>query len=245
MTEDEKTNILNQYAHNGFSEKADMNYISARTLYRHCCFDDFLYMSHQAIEKYLKAILLYNYEKHNKGGHDLAYLVKAVENIKSVNLENDTISFINELDSVQCAEAVRYNSAPFYGNSSYLLLLDNAVWDLRLFCRPKNSDDIVTKIISLDKSKIDNLKFKWPSIVAFGLLENILGEDSNEYKKLRDNLVWNNFCYGIRRKKVIKNFQYRQWSKNPPYLYQGSDTVKLLSEYIFIPSEIRKMIDQD
>lgn len=67
---------INNFARISFLNIADYDYISARTLFRNGLFDQFLTLSSQAIEKYLKTILLYNRVKNNKSSHNLIYLFK-------------------------------------------------------------------------------------------------------------------------------------------------------------------------
>lgn len=52
---------------------ADRDYISARTLFRHNCKDQFLYLAQQSVEKYFKSSLLFHQIKHGIG-HDLKAL---------------------------------------------------------------------------------------------------------------------------------------------------------------------------
>jgi len=57
---DSTTIILNTYAHECLMRMADQDYLAARICYRHNLIDQFLWSALQAVEKYLKAILLYN-----------------------------------------------------------------------------------------------------------------------------------------------------------------------------------------
>jgi len=52
--------VLNTYATDIFRNQADFDYISARANYRLKLRQQFLWSAQQAVEKYLKAILLFN-----------------------------------------------------------------------------------------------------------------------------------------------------------------------------------------
>lgn len=70
--QDKLERFVNGFGTQSFRDQADRDYIAARLACRHELFPQFLWSSHQAIEKYLKAILLYNRIKANQVGHDLA-----------------------------------------------------------------------------------------------------------------------------------------------------------------------------
>ena len=71
----EKIAIRHAFAKQCFFDIADCDYVGARTLFRNECWDQFLYLAHQCIEKYLKAILLFNDIKYQKGRHNLEKLL--------------------------------------------------------------------------------------------------------------------------------------------------------------------------
>ncbi|MCA1796649.1 MAG: HEPN domain-containing protein [Geobacteraceae bacterium] len=59
----EKRILINDFATRSFRDVADQDYIAARLSYRHGLYPQFHWQSLQALEKYLKAILLYNREQ--------------------------------------------------------------------------------------------------------------------------------------------------------------------------------------
>ncbi|MFZ2226496.1 MAG: HEPN domain-containing protein [Candidatus Moraniibacteriota bacterium] len=228
----------NEFARRNFLGIADYEYVSARTLYRNECYDQFLTMAHQCVEKYLKAILLYN-NQNTKFGHDIEKGLNRVNKISEVKLEGSTSSFIKELDQVRFA---RYLTGPFYGRGDFLLNLDCSVWDLRLFCHNLKKPNFRLKD---DKSKqnILNITLKGYGIIFSGELENIIKNRNGKHSKLKENLIWKNFRYGKRRKNSIKNFSDRSWSKNPSFLLNGSDAenkkcYEYLKEYVNFEKEV-------
>lgn len=63
---------LNDFANRSFRDMADGDYIVARQAFRHGLVQQALWSSLQAIEKYLKAILLYNRVPAKDLGHSIA-----------------------------------------------------------------------------------------------------------------------------------------------------------------------------
>lgn len=229
----------NDFARRNFLEIADCEYVSARTLYKNECYDQFLTMAHQCVEKYLKAILLYNNKK-TKFGHDIEKGLNMVNEIEEVKLENSTIAFIKELDQVRFA---RYLTGPFYGRGDFLLNLDSSVWDLRLFCHNLKNPRFRLKNKE-SKHNILKISLRGFPVVFSGKLEDIIKNRNGKYSKLKENLIWKNFRYGKRRKNRIKNFSDRSWSKNPSFLLNGSDAenkkcYEYLKEYIHFEKEVR------
>jgi HEPN domain-containing protein len=79
MSEDLQRQLNRVATH--FRKQADYDYISARANCRMGLRQQFLWAGLQAVEKYLKAILLFNGKSAKKGGHDLEKLCKKVKEI--------------------------------------------------------------------------------------------------------------------------------------------------------------------
>ena len=124
---------LNSFATQSFRDQADRDYIAARLACRFELFPQFLWSSQQAIEKYLKAILLYNRIKATKIGHDIE---KAMELTKSLpfalELSNRSQPFITHV--ARCGE-YRYIDVPYYVHGHLLIDLDLTVWEIRRYCQ--------------------------------------------------------------------------------------------------------------
>ena len=93
--------ILNTLATDVFRKQADYDYIAARANYRMCLRQQFLWSAHQAVEKYLKAILLFNGKsarfytptgstKKNEFGHKLDALLLETRSILLFKIEIDS-----------------------------------------------------------------------------------------------------------------------------------------------------------
>ncbi len=76
--------LINDFATRSFRDIADQDYIAARLSYRHGLYSQFHWQSLQALEKYLKAILLYNRIKATNINHDIEC---ALEHTKKLPFE--------------------------------------------------------------------------------------------------------------------------------------------------------------
>ena len=73
----------NEYINRTFRDVADHDYIAARIVHRYDLDIQFLWLAEQAVEKYLKAILLYN-RRRIKYTHDLNEILTQVLEIKDI-----------------------------------------------------------------------------------------------------------------------------------------------------------------
>ena len=79
-----KQPAINSYIDASFRDTADRDYISARLAYRHRLEQPFLWSALHSIEKYLKAILLYNGESAQKLSHDILKAYQRVLTIPNI-----------------------------------------------------------------------------------------------------------------------------------------------------------------
>jgi HEPN domain-containing protein len=224
----------NNFARQSFLNIADYDYISARTLFRNECYDQFLQLAQQTLEKYLKTILLFNGIKNQNRDHSLVSLLQKCEKeIDYIKFDNETKSIIEKLNY---ANHGRYLTYSFSGSSDYLLELDRAVMMIRRFCQ---SDTSTAKMYSQTDS--ENLRKKYSSgkLVSAGKIESII-KNPKKYKKLYSNLIWNNFYLGTRRKNKI-NLMGVRWAKNSPLTV--IDDIKFyeaIEDYVHLPKDIRE-----
>lgn len=92
---------LIDFATRSFRNTADQDYISARMSYRAGLIEPFLWSGLHAIEKYLKAILLFNEKKSKKCGHNIEKLLSRVKAIEGLDLRlpENVESFIRYLNT--------------------------------------------------------------------------------------------------------------------------------------------------
>src|SRR5437773_8141888 len=125
--------LVNDFAVRSFRDIAAGDYIAARMACRAALVTQFLWASQQAVEKYLKCILLLNRIKAKKVRHDLG---KALGKIKgsgkvSLKLTQGTEKFIEMLDDYG---EYRYLEVSNFAFGAQLVRLDRAVWELRRYC---------------------------------------------------------------------------------------------------------------
>ncbi|WP_139309070.1 HEPN domain-containing protein [Neptunomonas phycophila] len=122
-------------------EEADKDYVLARHCFRYNYRLQYVWSKSQAIEKYLKSILLYNCKsaryrsKDKEYGHLLAKLLSAVRNIQDMKIT----SFPEMGDYIKKAEVgakSRYGTYSIWFNTADLKNLDRTVFELRKYCKP-------------------------------------------------------------------------------------------------------------
>lgn len=189
ITGDEQE-ILIHYA-SSLRNTADEDYIAARISYKLGLTEPFLWSSLHAIEKYLKAILIFNQKNTKKFGHDVVRLLDAVRNIES--LSNDFylpeqaklfIEYINEYGSN------RYRIKTSFLDELTLFNLDLTVWHISRYCCYWNKE--------YDETRYRKVDFKQPVKKPHtqrsnnDFLEEVINKESAAYPYLD----WNNYYYG-------------------------------------------------
>jgi hypothetical protein len=105
--------LLNDFAIRSFRDVGDYDYVSARMAYRAKLIPQFLWSGLQAIEKYLKCILLFNRIPAKNVRHDLAAGVDLIERRApfELRLSETSRKLIRHLDTYG---RFRYLETPFY-----------------------------------------------------------------------------------------------------------------------------------
>ena len=203
---------INQFAIRCFRDTGDADYIAARLAMRSRLAGPFLWSAEQAVEKYLKCILMLNRKKTNDLSHNIR---KAIDRI------NNTLPFKIELSEGERAvfdhiaewDGDRYLIASFVLHDIAVLQLDKLVWTLRQYCTPldvMHYADTPSEKVLLDKISGLEAGLNGPAKagqIAGGILENILADKKHP---AHDALVWKNLRYSmITRKRVgfTKGFQ--------------------------------------
>jgi HEPN domain-containing protein len=236
--QDKLDRFVNSFSTESFRDQADRDYIAARLACRHELFPQFLWASHQAMEKYLKAILLYNRVKATKVGHDLTLALSLTETLPfKIQLSPRSRKFIDHLAKVG---EFRYIDIPFHVYGHLLVDLDLAVWEIRRYCQVL---DFFGKILPLEEQK--RLDAAWSDLAGSkttsrykfrlqsGLLEKIIDERKHPS---RAALLWHNPCYGIRKRATIRAKNHLNFQN--PALYFYPEMLDELVKYVFIPQKL-------
>ena len=135
----EKEVYINEFAIRSFRNTGDFDYIAARMAYKAKLYPQFLWSGLQAIEKYLKCILLLNRIKAKNIMHDLSAALDAAEQSLpfQILLSDESRKIIEYFDTYG---RFRYFETPYHIYGEYLIKLDKAVWELRRYCKLINYD---------------------------------------------------------------------------------------------------------
>jgi HEPN domain-containing protein len=214
-------------------ELADKDYISARMNYKLGLLDQFLWAGLQAVEKYLKAILLLNDESTLGLSHRISKAYERVLSIKDNEFDfaeglDKFIEYLNDYGNN------RYWEFPTHASGFEHRDLDLAVWNIRRYCQPSDSTRAESRYeyLNSDDLKVNRYKLR----ISGGFLERVLDEErSSDRRKV---LVWKNFCYGSRRKHRIKNYRVRARSASPIHFFRP-ECYPALKDYVQFPKSVR------
>ncbi len=195
MTDQALQNALNSIARE-FSDLADYDYISARVSFRLNLREQFYWSGLQAIEKYFKAILLFNGQSSLRLNHQLKLAYERI-------IQNTGIRL-----ALQQSQLVFLGTLEEFGNNRYrtsytrilgdeLPKLDQLIWTIRHYAHSTRFE-----IDGVDKSEwyLQNLlppnaaDAPTANQISDGELEKILARESGDL--LRQELVWCNCYYG-------------------------------------------------
>lgn len=238
---------LNDFATRSFRDTADHDYIMARAAYRNELDAQFLWSGLQAIEKYIKAILLYNRipqptKPDERLGHSLSRGLKALEQLPfSIKLADTSHEIIKHLDTYG---RFRYLDTPYFIRHNELIKLDKAVWEIRLYCRVINhqlkvGDELVDMLPHHLADIEQALRDPGPGHGTFGEIEAIL---SNKKHPARPALVWKNLFFNRHNRKTIK-WRGRGHSVNSPLSLHPEILGEVL-KYVWIPKEVQRAYEK-
>ncbi|WP_394789138.1 HEPN domain-containing protein [Rhodoferax sp.] len=236
--QDKLEQYVNSFATQSFRDQADRDYVAARLACRSELMPQFLWASHQAIEKYLKAILLYNRINATKVGHDLAKAMHLTKQLSfEIELSARSRSFFDHL--AEYGE-FRYIDVPYHVDGYVLIDLDLLIWELRRYCQvlnvfgkvlPPEEQTLVDK--AKDQLSMSSTMPKHKFRLNGGILEKMLDEKRNPS---RSALLWNNFVYGVRSRSTVRAKQH--WHVQNPMLYLYPEMLDELLKYVFIPGRL-------
>ncbi|MBM4206516.1 MAG: HEPN domain-containing protein [Gammaproteobacteria bacterium] len=210
--------ILNTFARNIFRKQADCDYIAARSNYRTRLRQQFLWSAQQAIEKYLKAILLFNGRSaryilpdvsEKEFIHNLDTLLVEIQKISHLKfeIEPDDQKFLSYL-SHQGGKN-RYLSTSAYNTSDAIHRLDRLVWHIRRYCQyiPDRGIGFHEAVPGMREAFVSSINDpswkKLPhSFTLFageaGDLERLIKSDPKDPARLA--LLWANLFYGKKKR---------------------------------------------
>lgn len=236
--QDKLDRYLNSFATQSFRDQADRDYIAARLACRYELFPQFLWSSQQALEKYLKAILLYNRIKATKVGHDINAAMRLTAALPfRIELSDRSRRFF---DSIAMYGEFRYLDVPFHIHGHVLVDLDLTVWELRRYCQvlqvfgkdlPANERALLNeahKRIAASSAEPRH-QFRLHS----GLLECII---DNRAHPSRAALLWQNPCFSTRKRSMVRAKEHL--NAQNPLLTHYPQMLEELLKYVYLPKKI-------
>lgn len=236
--QDKLDRFLNSFATQSFRDQADRDYIAARLACRYELFPQFLWSSHQALEKYLKAILLYNRIKAAGVRHDISKALSLTSTLPfKIELSGRSRAFFKQ---VAAYGEFRYIDVPFHVFGHLLVDLDLTIWELRRYCQvldvfgkvlpPDEQGMLDDAWVRIERSKTEpRYKFR----LDHGLLEKII---STRTHASRAALLWQNPCFSARKRSTVKVRHHMNLQN--PHLTHYPQMLDELLKYVFIPPKI-------
>jgi HEPN domain-containing protein len=238
MSPAEREALLNNFALCCFRDVADGDYIAARLAYRADLMSQALWGSQQAIEKYIKCILLLRRIEWSKPCHSLLKALEKLEERFQLRLSSETREFISYVDEYG---SDRYFTFPYYADGLEIAKLDRAVWEIRRYCIPYNcgTSPKGTPIEALDKKHIEDAESRPPQAyrsLSPGPLDALIAGKRNTLARVA--LIWNNLYFGSSRRKSVALMQRFQSANSPLALYP--EIVADLAKYVHLPKEVHR-----
>ncbi len=216
--------LVNDFAIRSFRDIADGDYIAARLACRAQLAVQYLWASQQAIEKYLKCILLLHRIPANEMRHELDAGLTAMEISGKVILDlvQPTVEFIEYLDKYGKSRYLEISTVAF-GHD--LVRLDRAVWELRRFC---------TLTPEPRQAKLTQGQPAPKVLLPGGELERII---VNKKDPARESLLWQNGFFGRRIRRTVS---LANWIKAPNSpLFLNPQILDEVSKFVYLPKELK------
>lgn len=228
------------FANRSFRDSADQDYIMARQAYRMQFDSQFRWNSLQAVEKYLKAILLYNNRSTIGIIHNLAEALKRVHDIADLQFDvpGRSEKFVEYLDTYG---EDRYLSHPTLLPFRALFKLDETIWSIRRYCYFMRQEfrrgGEVINLLETNKRKLASSQYKYfPNRyrISNGYLEKVLAKRLPAYSAL----VWKNPFFGKVAKRKITMMD--RFSATTPTHFSIPECFEALNKLVQFPKEVKK-----
>jgi HEPN domain-containing protein len=230
--------LLNDFATRSFRDTADEDYIAARLAFRARLIPQFLWGSLQALEKYLKCILVLNRIKAARG-HDLAAILAMFEKSAPFELRLTARSkkFLQFLDTYG---RHRYFESSWYVMGGELVDLDRAVWEVRRYARIMQyefhgANGLKRSALSIELAHNIDAESRHPQEfhVMNGRLESILDKKDHPARK---PLIWQNGFFGRSRRRSVRLRSGLQGANSPLTLHP--ELLAEVREYVWLPKDV-------
>jgi hypothetical protein len=228
--------LLNDFARRSFRDVADHDYVAARMCYRARLIPQFHWAGLQALEKYLKAILLFNRVPAKDVWHDLSRALHHAGKLPfELRMSSPTKELIEYLDTYG---RFRYLESSFFIRGPRLVQLDKAVWEIRRYCRVLNYESKATgkNMLACELAAIEAGERRLPQTfppLAGGALEGILASKDDP---ARAPLLWQNAFFGPSRRTRVRMRLHFSGVNAPLFLHP--ELLDEVLKYVFLPKEV-------
>lgn len=233
--------LINDFAIRSFRDTADGDYIAARMAFRVALLQQFFWSSQQAVEKYIKCILLLNRIPAKKMRHNLRYGLDKINNEGKfkLRLSPDSHEFIQRLNMYGIH---RYFETSYYSLGREILSLDRTVWELRRYCAVldyclEKSSGERKEMLEIELRRIEQSENDSPQrfVLTGGFLEKVIKDRESQ---AREALLFKNLFFGTSRRNSVRMGR-RFYSANAP-LFLHPEILDEVLKYVFIPENIVK-----
>ena len=231
--------LINDFAIRCFRNTADADYLLARAAFRYNLVPQALWASLQAIEKYLKCILLLHRIQGKRIGHSLRKALDILSSSKkmALNLTPASEQFIRHVD--QFGEC-RYLEISVITYGGQVVDLDRVVWELRKFCTSQGYGYIENKKrdSALQRIKLQDItlregfipqKYRLPD----GFLEKVIDDKKHPARKM---LLWQNGFFGKKSRRSVR-LRRGFHAVNSP-LFNHPEILDQVGRYVHIPPKV-------
>lgn len=234
-----KVQMFNSVVTRCFRNVADQDYIAARLNFRHGLVLQFYWAALQAIEKYLKAILLYNRIGTKPLNHNLVSAYSKVRDLDTFEfrLSDSSHEFLKDVDVLGNN---RYLQRSYSIEGYTLAFLDRTIWEIRRYCQilnPKFTHDphlyateIAEKLKQIERSTPDD---PTPFPLGGGRLEFILEQKGH---LAREPLIWHNLYFSSVRRRRVGMPPISMFENTPLFIH--SDIVNDLKPFMKLPFSV-------
>ena len=232
--------LLNDFATRSFRDTADQDYIAARLAFRARLIPQFLWSSLQALEKYLKCMLVLNRIKANRG-HNLGEILEKFDEAKpfEFRLTDPCRNFIHFLDTYG---RHRYFESSWYVTGGEIIELDRAVWEVRRYARTMRYEidrigGIKINALPIEVQRNIDAESRNPQEfhITGGLLESIIEKTDHP---ARDALIWQNGFFGKSRRRSVQLRSSLLAANSPLTLHP--ELLDEVLKYVWLPNDVRE-----
>ena len=213
---------------NSLRDMADGDYIIARMAFRAKIFPHFFWSAHQAMEKYLKGILLFNRIDAQNVSHSLSCALNLVP--PQFELECGSKRYIDRIDGIGMFS--RYPESSYNVTGKDLKSLDRTVWDVRRYCQAFTHSNQIASVAKCVNQPPQDFK------ICGGKLEAIIEMNIPAKESLaKESLIWINSQFGPSGQDNSSSRHFIRTANSPLALF-SSEMLDELRKYIYLPKPV-------